>query len=248
MNVKKILGFSFALLATSSAANAVTRIPTLISDIPGASAPSLTLDWNFLASSQTLSVTKNSDNNYTLTSSSTGLFSFFNNTGSYNGTASVYTLSATFDKSGNFIQNSLGSDYLNITGYFGAATAAHLSSNGNLTVAAPTSSSVLFNANLTDFGYSTTQNTLGFVTSFLASWSNQGVLTGGSVGESAYLFSSTNSLAPVTNAFAIHDLSTLVGNSYTGVSSITSVPVPFSGLLFGTGLLSLLGLNRRKSA
>lgn len=97
-------------------------------------------------------------------------------------------------------------------------------------------------------------NALGFKTQFTGGWAaNQPGLTGGSIGESLWLFSSSTSFQNLVKALdgisSNGTLSSLIGNgkSFTKVSSVASVPVPGAVWLFGTGLVTLLA-NRRKSA
>jgi hypothetical protein len=258
MKYKKLLSMSIALMAISGSAQALDILPTLTSTLPNNNTPNYG-DWNFWAPSQSVNITYNATaQNYTLTASSTGNFTFFNqyNVNSYIGTASVYSLSATFDQSGNFVANAAGSDYLKITGYFSATTAAAIAADTG--IAAPTTSTNLLQANLTGFGYNQTQDTLGFSTAFTSAWSDQKGFTGGSTGESVYLYApvglnadgtakGTNSLGTIISAFQGQNLSTAPTTTINGISSIASVPVPFSGVLFGTGLTTLLGLSRRSA-
>lgn len=158
MKLNKLLGLSAALLAISSSANALDSFP-IFTPIPSVgSAPSHS-DWNFWTSNESVSLTSNTSGIYTLTATATGPVTFLYGGHSYSTSSnSVYSLSATFNAQGGYIANVAGSDNLTITGYFNAAQANLLGNN------APTSTSTLLAANLTAFGFGTSQDTLGFKT------------------------------------------------------------------------------------
>ncbi|MGD0958929.1 MAG: hypothetical protein ABSB19_03900 [Methylomonas sp.] len=255
MKSKKSLSLLAALLAISGSVQALDVFPTLDyvnngstnGSVPGYS------DWSFWFPSQTITVSQTSGN-YVLTSNGASGFSFFNN-GTYAGNA-TYSLSATFNSNGTFIPNAVGSDYYTISGDFSSSAAAKLDANNGLsgTNLAPTTYTTLLDANLSSFGFNNVQDTIGFGTSFNPSWSNNQVFTGGSPGESVYLYSvfgfnsdgtpnlSSSALAGLIAQFASANLT---GGSFASISSVASVPVPFAGLLFASGLTALLGVSRR---
>lgn len=97
---------------------------------------------------------------------------------------------------------------------------------------------------------------LGFNTKFTGGWApSMPGLTGGSTGESLWLFASpfNSGFKDLVNALDGNKengtLSNLIGSSDTikNVSSVASVPVPGAVWLFGTGLATLLA-GRRKHA
>ncbi len=95
---------------------------------------------------------------------------------------------------------------------------------------------------------------LGFNTKFTGGWAaNNPGLTGGSKGESLWLFASNFGFKNLVNALDGNagngTLSSLIGSSknITGVSSVAAVPVPGAIWLFGTGLMTFVA-SRRKSA
>ncbi len=96
---------------------------------------------------------------------------------------------------------------------------------------------------------------LGFNTLFTGGWAaNNPGLTGGSKGESLWLFASTsnsgfkNLVSALDGNSGNGTLSSLIGSSKTiyNVTSVAAVPVPGAVWLFGTGLMSLLA-GRRKN-
>jgi len=101
---------------------------------------------------------------------------------------------------------------------------------------------------------SSTNNALGFKTLFTGGWAaNNFGLTGGSKGESLWLFSSSSDFKDLVKALDGYSgngtLSSIIGSSKTiqYVSSVAAVPVPGAVWLFGTGLMTFL-VGRRKSA
>jgi len=121
-----------------------------------------------------------------------------------------------------------------------------------------TPNGLLYSANLTAFGYDASQSAVAFTTLFNPSWSNQPALTGGSLGEVVYLFdqaglaSGAGAYAGALGAFIEAaqggNLSSVSGETFTGVRSIATVPLPLPAVLFGTGLTALLGVGRKRGA
>lgn len=95
---------------------------------------------------------------------------------------------------------------------------------------------------------------LGFTTKFTGGWAANNIgLTGGSTGESLWLFASNSGFKNLVKALdgisGNGTLASLIGSSKTisGVSSVSAVPVPGAVWLFLFGLMTLLA-GRRKSA
>lgn len=249
MGHKKIIALPVLFVAMTDPAFAATVInPTITSVLASGSAPS-SLDFTFDNRNLSVAITSSGTGTntvYTLTASGAGQFSFYGTSlqpiaGTLSNTN--YSLVANFNYQDHFIPT--GSS-LQITGA--------LSSTATLPVGvtAPTST-LLYSANLTDFGYSVAQGDIGFKTSFLTSWADQGGLTGGSTGESVYLFDQAallnggfGRLSQLVNAFNGGSLAPVVGHTYTSVQSVASVPLPMPALLFATGASALMGLARKR--
>lgn len=95
---------------------------------------------------------------------------------------------------------------------------------------------------------------LGFATQFTGGWAaNQPGLTGGSTGESLWLFSKYDDFKTLVRALdgvsSNGTLSSLIGSgkTITHISSVASVPVPAAAWLFATGLMGLLAKRRQVS-
>lgn len=168
---------------------------------------------------------------------------------------------ANFDSTGKLI-TSIGttvlSNYLEIDGSLPAG-----SFGGTSWTAQPYQT--LLKANLLDANpgngtpdYIGTYNgfALGFNTKFTGGWAaNNPGLTGGSTGESLWLFSSASNSGFINLVNALDGnsangtLSSLIGSGKNiyNVSSVASVPVPSAVWLFGTGLMSLLASCRSGS-
>ncbi len=189
--------------------------------------------------------------------SSTSLFGASNN--SYNLGKDSVKYVANFDVNGKLITsigNKTLNNYLEIRGTLPAGSIGNTSWNA-------LSNQLLLSATLldTDFGNGTPDlignysgNALGFKTQFTGGWApSQPGLTGGSTGESLWLFANTNDFKTLVKALdginSNGTLSSLIGKSkkIDKVSSVASVPVPGAVWLFGTGLMTLLA-SRRKSA
>lgn len=161
-----------------------------------------------------------------------------------------YSLTAYFDSSNHF-----QSGTLSITGSLNPGYTLPAGAT------APTSS-VLYAANLTNFGYNdningNNQYAFGFQTQFTDSWANQIAFTGGSTGEVVYLFgnvlNSPNSpVRGLVDAFNTpNGLALLLGsassyNISNSVNSLATVPLPLPALLFGAGLSTLFGFGRKR--
>ncbi|MDD1622607.1 MAG: PEP-CTERM sorting domain-containing protein [Methylococcaceae bacterium] len=95
---------------------------------------------------------------------------------------------------------------------------------------------------------------LGFNTHFTDGWAaNNAGLTGGSTGESLWLFGLSagfnNLVKALDGDVSNGTLASLIGSSKTinDVSSVAAIPVPGAVWLFGTGLMTMFA-SRRKSA
>lgn len=93
---------------------------------------------------------------------------------------------------------------------------------------------------------------LGFKTKFTGGWAaEQPGLTGGSTGESLWLFGASHDFRDLVNALdgdsSNGTLRSLIdkGKTIERVSSVASVPVPGAVWLFGTGLVTLLAKRRK---
>ncbi|QWF71729.1 VPLPA-CTERM sorting domain-containing protein [Methylomonas paludis] len=248
----KLISLPLVLLCIGHPVQAAIVIPDLNSVLTSGKVPNVN-DWSFFNRAQTLHVTENNANSYTLTVSATvngsAAFNFFapDNSGVYTGKATTFTLTANFDAAGHFVASD--SDRFSIIGEFSPKAAVVLA--GDTGVSVPTTSAVLYDAAVTDFGYSTAQNTFGFATEFLPSWSNQVRFTGGNLGESIYLYSNvlnvpdSGRLKPLIDAFNNQDLSSVSGLTVRGLSSLSAVPLPMSSLLFGSGLAAFTVMRRR---
>lgn len=95
---------------------------------------------------------------------------------------------------------------------------------------------------------------LGFNTHFTGGWvANNSGLTGGSTGESLWLFGLSQGFNNLVKALdgnsANGTLASLIGSSKTiyDVSSVASVPLPGAVWLFLSGVMSVLAYGRKKS-
>lgn len=235
MQHKTITLLSILVIALVNPAYADT-IPNITPFLGGGvSAPS-TNDYYFDNSGLNVSLASNGSG-YTLTTTGSGNFNFYGPNQSFidQGNAVSYSLLANFDASGVFI--AAGSE-LTITGTLSSLPAGTTPFPAN---------NILYDANLIGFGYNPAQADIGFQTQFLTSWSNQPLLTGGSSGESVYLFdqnglsTGNGALSGLITAFQNGNPGSVAGNTYSPVESLTVVPLPFSAVLFATGLALLMG-------
>jgi hypothetical protein len=239
MKFKQIIALPILGLALGNLAYA-GQVPT-INPINGFTVPK-DIDYSFNNRGLNVSVASVAGG-YQLTASGTGNFTFYGQTpaSSYSGTTSGtgYLLTANFDSASNFVPT--GSK-LNIYGSLGTTPPG---SSG-------TPSGLLYDANLTNFGYDASQAAIAFVTLFNPSWSNQPLFTGGSTGEVAYLFDQVGltggygRLSGLTSALQAGNLAGVAGKTFRGVESIATVPLPLPVVLFGTGLTALMGLGRQR--
>ena len=238
---------------------------------PGVVAPSLPL---FQDNKESVSVTQKGSgaNSYwqlkgtsTVSSTSSLLLNYNKNTKKDNlvGGKDKVTYQANFNASGQLITK-IGttklSNFLDITGTLN-------SFNFGGTLFKAQASKLLLHADLLDSKANSKPDLvgvfnddkhggygLGFGTKFTGGWATeQKVLTGGSAGESLWLFGSNKAFNDLVKALdgksANGTLNTLFKNNktITGVSSISAVPVPGAVWLFLTGMLTVLGFSRKKA-
>lgn len=243
MRYNKIIAMSVLLLAAGkeAVAGSMPIIPNFTAVSGTIGAPG-TQDFTFDQSGLSGSFVKNGTD-WTLTVTGKGTSSFYlpGATTIDTITNTNYSLVANFNSSGNFIaQGSL----LTITG----ALDTELKSLYG--VADSTGYTTLYSANLTGFGYNAAEAAIGFSTEFLSSaWSSQSAFTGNSTGDSIYLFNQGG----VLTGFGV--LSGLINEFETGnfaktsmanVESLAAVPLPMPAVLFGTGLVAMMGYGRQR--
>ena len=249
MNLKQLLaipllGFS---LSNVTYAGLTPLLSSINSDNNAASAnfpKPIDIDYSFNNRGLDVSVApKIGGGGYTLTATNAGNINFYQNKAgvSSSGTG-TYTLKANFDTTGTFNKN--GSS-LTITGSLNDTL------GGTGSTSSPTTK--LYSAQLTDFGTDASTAEIAFKTSFNASWSNQKKFTGGSTGESVYLFDQVGlnngghgRLSSLINALNTKNLASVSNQHFVGIESIASVPLPLPIVLFGTGLTALIGLGRKR--
>jgi hypothetical protein len=236
MKFKQIIALPILGLALGNLAYA-GQVPT-INPINGFPVP-LAIDYSFNNRSLNVSVTTVSGG-YQINATANGNATFYGLTpaSSYSGNA-AYLLTANFDAASNFVP---AGSTLNIYGSLGTTPPG---STG-------TPTGLLYDANLTNFGYDTNQAAIAFKTLFNPSWSNQPLFTGGSLGEVVYLFDQVGlstgygRLSELTSALQAGNLGSVAGKTFNGVESIATVPLPIPALLFGTGLTALMGFGRQR--
>jgi hypothetical protein len=197
-------------------------------------------------------VTSGADTYYRLTANGSGTFIFNLPEKQYSGTSGRYSLVANFNQNGNMI-SSIGAastplnNNLTIRGALSASEAGSTPTWGAVSDA----TTVLWSAHLAAFGSDAAQDVLGFKTTAFGGWANAVAFTGGSAAESVYLYDAlglnglTGALAPITDAFAAHDLSLAPLTPIAKVQSIATVPVPAAFVLFGSAMAMLAGFKRK---
>ena len=248
MKIKQLLTIPlFGLTLTNAAFAGLTPILSSINSDNNANSANfskpIAIDYSFNNRGLDVSVATKPGGGYILTATSAGNINFYQNSSNVStmGSGKGYTLTANFDKNSNFITT--GSS-LTIVGTLnstlGGTGTAQKSTN-------------LFSANLTDFGTDASTAAIAFKTKFNPSWSNQIKFTGGSTGESVYLFDQVGlnngghgRLSSLIAALNAHNLGSIGNQHFVGIESIASVPLPLPVLLFGSGLTALIGLRRKR--
>lgn len=247
MKYKKLIALPILGLALSNLANAgqVPIINSISSSNNGASfAVPLATDFSFNQRNLSVSVAA-TGTGYQLTAigAPSSNFTFYGWTpgSAYSGTTSGsgYSLTANFDIAGAFVPT--GSK-LTVTGSLSTAPVGSVGA----------ASGLLYDADLTDFGFNAAQADIAFKTKFNPSWSNQPLFTGGSAGEVIYLYdqiglaSGRGNLSALTRALAAGNLGSVAGQTFSRIESIATVPLPLPAVLFGTGLTALIGFTRKR--
>ena len=218
---------------------------------------------DFAAANFSASLTSNSQGTvYTLSiqgsNPNVGVFNF-QNADYLVGNESI-KLTASFDSHGNLLTGGGYNDSYEIDGSLAASSSPSVGSppKGYSWAAQPVET--LFNATLTGVTVDSKDEALGFGSTNFGGWANQKQFTGtsGKDSESVWLFSllspfaSYNSQVNTANTqwnnflAQIKSHSTLKGNTFYGIGSIATVPLPAAILLFASGLLGLGGSLRRR--
>lgn len=237
MKLKKIIALPILGLALGNLAYA-QQVPN-INSINGFPVPK-DIDYSFNNRNLNVSVTSVTTGGYQINATANGNATFYGPTpgSTYSGTVD-YSLTANFNSTGNFVP---ADSTLTINGSLGTTPPG---STG-------TPTGLLYDANLTNFGYDASQAAIAFTTSFKPSWSNQPLFTGGSTGEVVYLFdqvgliSGFGRLSELTSALQAGNLGSVAGNTFYGVESIATIPLPLPAALFSTGLTALMGLGHKR--
>ena len=223
------------------AASACPVLADTITPFLGASS-STSSNYYFDNPGLSLSVASNGGG-YTLTATGSGAFTFNapNSGFSDAGTAGAYSLTANFTSTGTFVAS-------------GSQVTIYGTLNNLPSGAQPfATDGLLYSANLTGFGYNASQADIGFLTHFNTSWSNQALFTGGSTGESLYLFdqaglsSGSGVLSSLIAAMQSGNLASLAGVNYAPVESVAIVPLPLPAILFGAGLTLVAAISRKQT-
>jgi hypothetical protein len=228
-------------------------------DAPGIGAPSWPL---FLDTNETIKIVRNGlglNSYWTLTGTGSTTSFWGSTTNSYNLTNDSVKYVANFNSEGKLITSIGRLSLSNTLEIRGALPAGKI---GNTTWKAQPNG-LLLKATLLDSSADNLKpdlignyknSALGFGTQFTGGWAaNNRGLTGGSTGENLWLFGKETSFLNLVKALdgKINNgtLQTLIGSSktFTNVSSISAVPVPGAVWLFLTGMLTVLGLRRKKA-
>jgi hypothetical protein len=173
-------------------------------------------------------------------------------------------LTVSFDSHGNLLTGSGYNDSYEIDGSLAASSNPTFGSKpaGYSWAAQPIEK--LFSATLTGVTVDSKDEALGFRSTNFGGWANQKQFTGGGTTESVWLYSllsSLNSSYGSSMASAqrgggsdwdsllaeIKNHTHLKTGTFLGIASIATVPVPIALWLFGSGLLGLGGLFRRRA-
>jgi hypothetical protein len=245
MRYNKLITMSLLLLATTEASATGVNPdfnPLLNAANANAIGAPVSADFSFDQSGLGVSFTGSKTNGWTLTVSGTGNSAFY-----LSGQTAVdtvnnahYSLTAYFTGNGAFEATSGSkSSMLTITG----ALDTQLSG-----VTASSHYSTLYAADLTGFGYNASEAVIGFSTKFLTSaWSSQAPFTGGTSGDSIYLFNQggvATGFGVLSGLISQFETGSFATTSLANVESLAAVPLPLPAILFGTGLIGLMGFGR----
>jgi hypothetical protein len=258
MNLFKTMTWTLALALplTVGLANASQTTPYPF-NAPGIVEPSYPY---YLDTKETISMKKigsGSDAYWRLTGSGSAASFFGAQDNNYNLKNEKIKYVANFDANGNLITsigNKTLANYLEIKGSLPAGQIGNTSWDR-------VSNQLLLRADLLDSNVANDDPdligtydgwALGFKTKFTDGWvMDQSGLTGGSTGESLWLFGQSHDFQDLVNALDGDEsngtLRSLIDRSKTieRVSSVSSVPVPAAAWLFGTGLVTLLAKRRK---
>ncbi len=258
-------GLILALPLAASTGNAsLYGLPSYSS--PGIVSPSLP---TFIDTNETVKIQKlGSGSNTYWKLTGTGSKTVFTTVNSTNTWFNTYNLGndsvkyeANFNAAGKLITK-IGST--NLTNYLQINGSLPAGSHAGTTTWTPKSNQLLLKADLLDINPDNNipDNigtfaglAIGFGTKFTDGWA-QSIpgLTGGSTGESLWLTSLSSDFRDLVKALDTNTnngtLSSLIGSGkkIEKVTSISSVPVPGAVWLFLTGMMSVLGLNRKKGS
>jgi hypothetical protein len=217
---------------------------------------------DFWAANFSASLTANSQGTvYTLTiqgsNPNIGIFNF-PNSAYFVGNEQV-KLTASFDSTGHLLTGSGYKDTYEIDGSLASSSKPTFGSklSGFSWAAQPVET--LFSTTLTGVTVDSKDDALGFRSTNFGGWANQKQFTGGGTTESVWLYSLLSPFAAYNSAIntadsdwnsflaEIKNHTALKGNTFYGIASIATVPLPAGILLFGGGLLGLGGLFRRRT-
>jgi hypothetical protein len=255
---KTLAAASLATVLVTGVAHAIT-VPSFTGSDPSVVSPGYP---DFLAANYSASLTANSQGSvYTLSiqgsNPNVGVFNF-KNADYLVGNESI-KLTANFDARGNLLTGKGFTNSYEIDGSLAASSNPTIGSApaGYSWTAQPVEK--LFSATLASVTVDSNDEALGFKSTSFGGWANQKQFTGGGTpSESVWLFSLLSPLSSFSsqasaankdwNTFLseIKTHSSLKANTFYGIGSIATVPLPAALLLLGSGLLGFGGIARRR--